>query len=736
MKKIEKLERIAISVRSHRLLKILMKENPEVEKIFLHSKNDAAAIMNIKEWLNGLFNDRAYLQSVINHETYDKELFDRLTWQDFAIIRLYDYVQYANFKYEDPNLRGEFVVSNPLRLLWLAVNRGTGGAKPDFFIDMIELFRQLRNERRVDHTSEETLREWMERYPSGLDPRIVQLRKENRDRILTILIKKIEAGIITSKKFSFPVDSSFSEKFEMALEWWNNEKFHLHFAVRSPELLNEMLNFSLDSETMQVLKDARLAGIPFFVNLYYLSLLHVRVPYFAVGADLAIRNYVLYSRQLVEEFGHIIAWEKEDEVEAGKPNAAGWILPNENNIHRRYPEVAILIPDSMGRACGGLCSVCQRMYNFQSGHLNFNLDKLKPTESWPEKLRNLMAYFEEDSRLRDILITGGDAFMSSNATIENILEEVFEMASRKREKNKRLPDGEKLAEIVRVRFGSRLPVYLPQRINRSLINILRDFRIKATKIGIKQFVIQTHIQSAMEVTPEARSAIERLQSAGWLVVNQLVFTTAASRRGHSAKLRKVLSDIGVLPYYTFSVKGYRENSSSFVPTARLLQEGQEEKVFGRFSPDNWASILKASSKPESIVLKTKELKEELKIPFLASDRSVINLPGVGKSLTFRVVGITRYGRRILEFDYDNTRLHSPIIKKMGKVCIVEAKSIHEYLNQLEEMGENKKEYKGLYGYSMGLTEERLPVFDYPDYEYNATKNYTNLNADNILKLPS
>ena len=66
------------------------------------------------------------------------------------------------------------------------------------------------------------------------------------------------------------------------------------------------------------------------------------------------------SHQLVEEFGQISAWEKEDQVEPGKPNAAGWLLPTSDCVHRRYPEVAILIPETMGRACGGLCVSCQR----------------------------------------------------------------------------------------------------------------------------------------------------------------------------------------------------------------------------------------------------------------------------------------------------------------------------------------------------------------------------------------
>ena len=66
---------------------------------------------------------------------------------------------------------------------------------------------------------------------------------------------------------------------------------------------------------------AKEVGIPFFVNPYYLSLMHVRVPYFAIAADMGIRDYVIYSQELTEEFGKIVAWEKEDIVKPGKPNA-------------------------------------------------------------------------------------------------------------------------------------------------------------------------------------------------------------------------------------------------------------------------------------------------------------------------------------------------------------------------------------------------------------------------------
>lgn len=88
----------------------------------------------------------------------------------------------------------------------------------------------------------------------------------------------------------------------------------------------------------------------------------------------------------------------------------------------------------MGRACGGLCASCQRMYDFQSERLNFEFETLRPKESWERKLRRLMTYFEEDTQLRDILITGGDALMSQNKTLQHILDAVYRMvyANRKR----------------------------------------------------------------------------------------------------------------------------------------------------------------------------------------------------------------------------------------------------------------------------------------------------------------
>ncbi|MCP5112413.1 MAG: hypothetical protein GY953_16435, partial [bacterium] len=78
------------------------------------------------------------------------------------------------------------------------------------------------------------------------------------------------------------------------------------------------------------------------------------------------------------------------------------------------------------------------------------------------------------------------------------------------------------------------------------------------------------------------------------------------------------------------------------------------------------------------------------------------------------------------FDHDPNRAHSPIIEKMGKVIVIESKSIAEYLEHLESIGEDPREYSDLWGYSIGITEPRMPIYEYPSYEFETTDRITNL----------
>ena len=719
------IENVKINPRAQYLVHKILSENPAIKEILEESENVNEIYASLRKWVLDELEENSNALQYYSGNVSGRDVFTKLSYKDFAAIRILDFIDHEGMEYEDPNLRGEVFYNNPIRLLWLAVKFGKGGAKPDFFEDLLNLFRQFKGKLSRELPDKEEIKEWMNRHPSGLDPKIIEIRKENKERIINIIIKKIDNGELTSSVFKFESNDSYEKKKRKMYEWWNSKLFHLKFAVRDTDFLNELLGYSLSEDTMEILYEAKEAGIPFFVNPYYLSLLHTKKTGNFIGADQPIRDYILYSKELVNEFGHIRAWEKEDIVEPGKPNAAGWLLPEGGNVHRRYPNVAILIPDSMGRACGGLCASCQRMHDFQSGNLNFNLDKLKPHEKWPEKLKKIMEYFRNDSQIRDILITGGDALMSSDKSLQRILDAVYDMAAQKKEDNKNRSDGEKYAEMLRVRLGTRLPIYMPQRINEELTDILAKFKKKASKIGIKQFVIQTHYETAMEITPESKEAIKKLISAGWIVTNQQVFTASASRRGHTAKLRKTLNEIGVLPYYTFSAKGFMENYHNFATNARSIQEQIEEKRFGMISNAYFDKIRTFPEDPKNMVKNIREITEAEDMLFLGTDRNVLNMPGVGKSLTFRTIGLTPDGRRILKFDHDATRKHSPVIDKMGKIVIVESKSISSYLKQIEGIGEDPEEYKTLWGYSMGETEERMPIYKYPDYEFNITEELTN-----------
>ena len=610
----------------------------------------------------------------------------------------------------------------------------------DLFLELFQLFKRLQGES-VPLPSPQRIKSRNDRWDTGLDEEVREMRDENKERMLHLLIQKIEnRKSKPSVRFHFEEGMSYEEKYQLVSKWGGDFRFQVSMAVKSPAELNRFLGNSLSSETMYLLNRARKKGMPFFATPYYLSLLNVT----GYGYnDEAIRSYILYSPRLVETYGNIRAWEKEDIVEAGKPNAAGWLLPDGHNIHRRYPEVAILIPDTMGRACGGLCASCQRMYDFQSERLNFEFETLRPKESWDSKLRRLMTYFEQDTQLRDILITGGDALMSQNKTLRNILEAVYRMAVRKQRANLERPEGEKYAELQRVRLGSRLLAYLPMRINDELVDILREFKEKASAVGVKQFIIQTHFQTPLEVTPEAKEAIRKILSAGWIITNQLVYTVAASRRGHTTRLRQVLNSLGVVCYYTFSVKGFNENYAVFAPNSRSMQEQQEEKIYGQMTPEQAEELYKIletkvsaginEEKPKEDADTAKQIRRFMRkhhLPFLATDRSVLNLPAIGKSMTFQLVGLTEEGKRILRFEHDGTRHHSPIIDQMGQIYIVENKSLAAYLRQLSKMGEDPEDYASIWSYTKGETEPRFSLYEYPDFPFRITDKMSNLEISN------
>ncbi len=644
--------------------------------------------------------------------------------RESALERALTLIEYDDFEFHDSIKNNQKFRSRPFYWLWQAVKEDVVFATDDFFEDIFMLLNKIfdKEQEKKQILSKDILIQKMYSFSKGTDKQIIKQREINKIRIIKSLIFNIENAKNEHPIYHFTDEKTLEDKLYTVSKWWNDYRFHLRFAIRTTDQLKRAMGNKLPYNILNNFEKGVAKGIPIFINPYYLSLVSISDDGRFNQEDRTIRDYIFYSKDLVDTFGKIKAWEKEDIIVDGEPNAAGWMLPKGDSVHRRYPEVAIFIPEGRGRACAGLCVSCQRMYGFQKGQLNFNFDKADNKLDKEEQRKSIFKYFETDSHLQDILITGGDAFMNTDEGLEKILNDFLEVVIRKKNRVDAMDKDNRIAIFQRVRLGTRILAYLPQRVGNNLVRVLKDFKSKASANGVKQFIIQTHFETAMELTTEAVATINLLRKSGWLIVNQQVFTAAASRRSRSMHLRRELNKLGILPYYTFAVKGFKENRENIAPIARITQEVEEEKAIGKPSKDR---SLEFFFKPTENHKLFAQIEKEENIPFVATDRSLINLPALGKSLCFEQIGITLDGRRILSFEHDKLRNHSPIVENGEKVIIVESKSIAAYLRQIKNMGENIEDYYGIYSYSKGKTEKRSKVFEYPEFSYKLSGKYNN-----------
>ncbi len=127
MLSLKELDKIAINVRSHKIVKQILKENPILDKIIRNAKNETEALEGVRQWVLNNLDTSPDALKYYRREKTDHKTFVSLKWSDLAAIRILDYIDNAGIEIEDLNLKGEIAISNPIMLLWLAVNNGTGG---------------------------------------------------------------------------------------------------------------------------------------------------------------------------------------------------------------------------------------------------------------------------------------------------------------------------------------------------------------------------------------------------------------------------------------------------------------------------------------------------------------------------------------------------------------------------------------------------------------------------------
>lgn len=202
-------------------------------------------------------------------------------------------------------------------------------------------------------------------------------------------------------------------------------------------------------------------------------------------------------------------------------------------ITRRYPDRLII---NVTNQCGMYCRHCQRRRNFGE----------TDSHAAHEDLEAALQYIRENPEIRDVLVTGGDAFMLSDETIDWLLGEL---------------DAIEHVEIKRL--GTRAPVTIPQRVTPELCRILKKY---------PPLYINTQFNSPLEVTPEAKKACDMLVEAGVILGNQAVLLKGINDdRNVMKKLNQELLKIRVRPYYIFHAKEVKGTTHFIAPVQKGLE---------------------------------------------------------------------------------------------------------------------------------------------------------------------
>ncbi len=151
-------------------------------------------------------------------------------------------------------------------------------------------------------------------------------------------------------------------------------------------------------------------------------------------------------------------------------------------VHRYPDRVLFLVTDR----CASYCRYCtrSRLVSNASGY-DFHPEFDKQIE-----------YIRGNKNIRDVLLSGGDPLLLSDDKLEYLLRQL-----------RAIPHVEFL------RIGSRIPIFLPQRITPALCALLKKYH---------PLFLSVHSNHPRELTTEVREALGRLADAGIPLGNQSV----------------------------------------------------------------------------------------------------------------------------------------------------------------------------------------------------------------------
>lgn len=280
---------------------------------------------------------------------------------------------------------------------------------------------------------------------------------------------------------------------EEATENWHDHRWQLRNRVDSLADLESRLNLT-DVERAGVL----LAGtkLAMAITPHFFNLIDRDDP------DCPIRRQII---PRIEE-----GWTAPEEM--ADPCGEDSHMPVPGLVHRYPDRVLFLVTDR----CASYCRYCTRS-RVVSGVGEQHLET-----QWEPAFK----YLEQHTEVRDVLLSGGDPLLFSDDRLDKILTRL-----------------RSIPHIQFVRIGSRIPIFLPQRITPELCAMLKKHH---------PLFISIHTNHPRELTTEVRDALGRLADAGIPLGNQSVLLRGVndSVEVQKALVHKLLM-CRVRPYYLY-----------------------------------------------------------------------------------------------------------------------------------------------------------------------------------------
>ncbi|WP_129599219.1 lysine 2,3-aminomutase [Anaerophilus nitritogenes] len=276
-------------------------------------------------------------------------------------------------------------------------------------------------------------------------------------------------------------------------EQWNDWKWQVKNRITTLEDLKKVVNLTQEEEEgiRKSLEILRMGITPYYASLMDKDDPHCPVRMQAVPTMLET---------------HKADADMEDPLhEDGDSPAPG--------LTHRYPDRVLLLITDM---CSMYCRHCTRRRFAGSS------DDAMPLA----RIDKAIEYIKNTPQVRDVLLSGGDALLVDDETLEYIIKKL-----------------RAIPHVQIVRIGSRTPVVMPQRITPELVNMLKKYH---------PIWLNTHFNHTKEITPTAERGLELLANAGVPLGNQSVLLRGVNDCVHV--MRELMHNLvknRVRPYYIY-----------------------------------------------------------------------------------------------------------------------------------------------------------------------------------------